>query len=92
MSYSNSGVSIISSVCVSVNMMIGAGMLALPQGFVKGGIISSFLILSIICYWMIITCVWEGRAVVQCGRILKAGTKIPEGTYFIIFSLFFIIF
>jgi amino acid permease len=35
------GISTISCVCVCVNMMIGAGFLALPQGFLNGGIISS---------------------------------------------------
>ncbi len=73
-----SGVSTFSSVCVSINMMIGAGMLALPSGFVKAGVLSSLSILSLICIWMVLTCLWEGRAVVQCGRILKI-QKIPEG-------------
>lgn len=76
---SNEGVSTFSAICVAINMMIGAGMLALPSGFVKGGIISSIIILGIICYWMIVSCLWEGRAVIQCGRVLKVGSKIPEG-------------
>lgn len=77
---SNEGVSTLSGVCIAINMMIGAGMLALPSGFVNGGIISSIIILGIICFWMIISCLWEGRSVVQCGRILKVGSKIPEVT------------
>ena len=68
-----------SATCVSINMMIGAGMLALPYGFAKGGIFASLAILILICLWMIITCLWEGRSVIQCGRILKAGSKVPEG-------------
>jgi hypothetical protein len=75
----NGGVSTFSATCVSINMMIGAGMLALPYGFVQGGIITSVVILVLICLWMIVTCLWEGRSVVQCGRILKAGSKVPEG-------------
>lgn len=78
---SNEGVATFSAVCVAVNMMIGAGLLALPSAFYQGGIIASLLILGTICYWMVISCIWEGRSVVQCGRILKVGSKIPEGTY-----------
>ena len=81
----NRGISTFSSVCISINMMIGAGMLALPSGFVTGGLFSSLLILGGICYWMIISCIWEGRAVVMCGRILKI-SKIPEGYSFFLFN------
>ena len=35
------GISTLSCVCVCVNMMIGAGFLALPQGFLHGGIVAS---------------------------------------------------
>lgn len=35
------GISTLSCVCVCVNMMIGAGFLALPYGFQHGGILSS---------------------------------------------------
>jgi amino acid permease len=35
------GISTISCVCVCVNMMIGAGFLALPYGFQHGGIVAS---------------------------------------------------
>jgi hypothetical protein len=83
----NGGVSTFSATCVSINMMIGAGMLALPYGFAKGGIAASLAILVLICFWMIITCLWEGRSVIQCGRVLKAGSKVPEGVPSFIFTL-----
>lgn len=74
-----------SAVCVAVNMMIGAGFLAFPSGFYNGGIIASSIVVATVCYWMVISCTWEGRCAVHCNRVLKSGRKIPEVTeaYFV---------
>jgi amino acid permease len=74
------GVSTFSAVCVAVNMMIGAGFLAFPSGFHNGGIIASSVVVAVVCYWMMISCTWEGRCAVHCNRVLKSGRKIPEVT------------
>ena len=74
------GVSTFSAVCVSVNMMIGAGFLAFPSGFYGGGILASTIVVAAVCYLMVITCTWEGRCVIHSSRILKSGRKIPEVT------------
>lgn len=58
-------------------MLIGSGYLALPNAFTQGGLISSSLVLIVVLLVMIMTCLWEGRCVVKCGRILKL-SKVPE--------------
>jgi amino acid permease len=60
-------------------MMIGAGFLALPSVFYSGGLVASVLTLLVMGYIMMVSCVWEGRAVVQAGRVLKSA-KVPEVT------------
>jgi amino acid permease len=74
-----SGLGFISATCVVVNMMIGAGFLALPQVFFSGGVVVSSLILAGMAYLLIVSCMWEGRSVLMAGRVLDAA-KVPEVT------------
>lgn len=57
--------------------MLGSGYLALPNAFTEGGIISSSAILVGVLVVMIMTCLWEGRCVVKCGRVIHS-SKVPE--------------
>ena len=65
--------------------MIGAGCLAMPSAFHRGGLLASSLLLCLICYWLVVSCIWEGRCIVNAARILSC-EKSPENTE--VFGLF----
>jgi amino acid permease len=76
---SSSGISTFSGVCIVVNMLMGSGFLALPYAFYRGGILANIVSLFIIVVVMVMTCTWEGKCVIKCGRLLRS-YKVPEVT------------
>jgi hypothetical protein len=67
------GATLLSGVCVSINIMMGSGFLALPAVFQKAGPLFSFSSLVLVGVVMYITCCWEGRAV--CRASFRMGSS-----------------
>lgn len=72
-----SGIGMLSGICIVVNLLMGSGYLALPNGFYEGGVIASTAMLLGVLGVMVITCLWESKCVVKAARILNS-SKIPE--------------
>lgn len=73
------GVSALLGTCVTINMLMGSGFLALPGVFQKTGLIFSCVTLTVVGFTMYITCCWEGRAVLR-GQYKLSSPKVPEVT------------
>ena len=72
-----SGIGMLSGICIVVNLLMGSGYLALPNGFYEGGVMASTAVLLGVLGVMIVTCLWESKCVVKAARILNS-SKIPE--------------
>lgn len=74
---SESGIGVLSGVCIVVNLLMGSGYLAMPHSFFEGGLLASTVVLLLVLGTMVVTCVWESKCVVRAARILNS-SKIPE--------------
>jgi amino acid permease len=79
MMVSEDGVSALSGTCVTINMLMGSGFLALPAVFQKTGLMFSVTTLIVVGFVMYITCCWEGRAALR-GQYKLSLPKVPEVT------------
>lgn len=68
------GATLLSGVCVSINIMMGSGYLSLPEVFYKAGPVFSFGSIILVGSIMYITCCWEGRA--ACRASYKLSTPV----------------
>lgn len=66
-----SGISFASAVCVSVNLMMGSGFLALPHAWYQGGDIASGIALILVVAIMCICAVLEARFILKGSRFLQ---------------------
>jgi len=71
------GATLVSGVCVSINIMMGSGYLALPAVFQKAGPAFSIFSLVFVGIVMYVTCCWEGRAVCRAS-FRMASSKVRE--------------
>lgn len=67
------------AVCVTLNLLMGSGFLALPTVFRDLGIIPGVCILLVTGCIMYVTCVWEGRGVLRA-KSYEGVHKVPEVT------------
>jgi len=76
---SEDGVSAVGGTCVTINLLMGSGFLALPAVFQRTGLLFSIVTLAFVGSIMCITCCWEGRAVLR-GQYKLSLPKVPEVT------------